>query len=352
MDDMKFKEAEFLRQLELEHLEKTMEYEYYEDIKARRRRTLMIILATLAPLPIFFVKFLDLPENLTYGALGAVILAMVGLTFIYLQPERSRRYTQESGYVPNELKEEFLSLKSRNRDFERQNKELRNKIDKIINQIQKGDGTEGLFNKDDKQKILDRIQNKLESEALQDYQAKLQALTNDRLKFKNQEELFLQISSRLESEVQNLSKRGNVNLILGMATTLSGLGILGYSVFNAPNLNSTLELASHFIPRISLVLLIEVFAYFFLKLYKQSLNEIKYFQNEITNIESKFLGLRISVESEQQECLKEVVSNLLSTERNFVLEKGQTTIELEQLRNEQQRNELTGLLDKALNKVK
>ena len=53
MDDMKFKEAEFLRQLELEHLEKTMEYEYYEDIKARRRRTLMIILATLAPLPIF-----------------------------------------------------------------------------------------------------------------------------------------------------------------------------------------------------------------------------------------------------------------------------------------------------------
>ncbi|WP_188008859.1 hypothetical protein [Grimontia hollisae] len=353
MDDIKLKEVEFLKQMEKEHLEKAREHIFYEDMKARRRRTMMLILGALIPLPIFIAKVVDLPENMMYGAFGIVIFAILSLAFIYLQPERSRRYTAESDYIPNEIKEEFLLLKSRNRDFERQNKELRNKIEKIINQIQKGDGTEGLFNKEDKRRILDRIQDKLESEALQDYQAKLQALTNDRLKLKSQEELFLQISSRLESEVQNLSKRGNVNLILGMATTLTGLGILGYSVFNAPSLNSTLELASHFIPRISLVLLIEVFAYFFLKLYKQSLNEIKYFQNEITNIESKFLGLRISVESEQKECLKEVVTNLLSTERNFVLEKGQTTIELEQLRNEQQqRTELTGLLDKALNKVK
>jgi hypothetical protein len=163
----------------------------------------------------------------------------------------------------------------------------------------------------------------------------------------------MQINSRLESEVQNLAKRGNINLILGMSTTLTGLGILGYSVFNAPDLKTTIELASHFIPRISLVLLIEVFAYFFLKLYKQSLSEIKYFQNEITNIESKFLGLRLSTESNETECIKSVVSNLISTERNFVLEKGQTTIELEKIKDDQQqRANLTSLLDKALQKIK
>ncbi|MEI8616865.1 hypothetical protein P4S63_03450 [Pseudoalteromonas sp. B193] len=100
-------------------------------------------------------------------------------------------------------------------------------------------------------------------------------------------------------------------------------------------------------------MLIEVFAYFFLKLYKQGLSEIKYFQNEITNIESKFLALRLSSKSGQGDCIKEVVANLLTTERNFVLEKGQTTIELEQVRIDQkQRSELTGLLDKALQKIK
>ncbi|WP_438454779.1 hypothetical protein [Vreelandella venusta] len=353
MNEFKNKEAEFLRQIEMEKMEHLREIEYYDEMKNRRRKYIMMFVAALAPMPILLTKFFDFPDTFTYASVAAFIAAFSGLAFIYLQPERSRRYQLDSSFIPNELKEEFLSLKSRNRDFERQNKDLNNKINKIISQLQKGEGSEGLFSQEDKDKILGRIQSKLESDALQDYQAKLQALVNDRIKYRNQEELFIQINSRLESEVQNLAKRGNINLILGMATTLTGLSILGYSVFNAPALNSVIDLAAHFIPRISLVLLIEVFAYFFLKLYKQGLSEIKYFQNEITNIESKFLALRLSTESGQGDCVKEVVTNLLSTERNFVLEKGQTTIELEQVRIDQkQRSELTGLLDKALQKIK
>lgn len=353
MDEFKNREAEYLRQIELERMEQLREIEYYEEIKIRRRKNMMIFVTGLAPLPMLLSKFFDFPETVTYASVAIVIAAVSGLAFIYLQPERSRRYALDSDFIPNELKDEFLSLKSRNREFERQNKELNNKINKIISQLQKGEGSEGLFNQEDKDKILGRIQEKLESDALRDYQARLQAIVNDRLKYRNQEELFIQINSRLESEVQNLAKRGNINLILGMATTLTGLSILGYSVFNAPVLSSAIDLAAHFIPRISLVLLIEVFAYFFLKLYKQGLSEIKYFQNEITNIESKFLALRLSSESRQDDCVKEVVLNLLTTERNFVLEKGQTTIELEQVRIDQkQRSELTGLLDKALQKIK
>ena len=353
MSEFKNREDEYLRQMELERMEQLREIEYYEQIKSRRRKYVMIIVAGLSLLPIFLAKFFDFPEMLTYASFGVVIVGFSGLAFIYLQPERSNRYLLDGDFIPDELKEEFLSLKSRNRDFERQNKELNNKIAKIISQLQKGEGSEGLFNKEDKDKILGRIQSKLESDALQEYQARLQAIINDRLKCKNQEELFIQINSRLESEVQNLAKRGNINLILGMATTMTGLSILGYSVFNAPALSSVIDLAAHFIPRISLVLLIEVFAYFFLKLYKQGLSEIKYFQNEITNIESKFLALRLSSESGQDDCVKEVVANLLTTERNFVLEKGQTTIELEQVRVDQKhRSELTGLLGKALQKIK
>lgn len=353
MDDFNKYNPEFVRQIEIDRMEKLRELEYYKEIKSRKRRTILAAIAVTTPLPILLAKYLDFPDTLTYTAFGAVILAFSAMAFIYLQPERSRRHIRDDDFVPDELKEVFLSLKSKNREFERQNRDLKNKIDKIVNQLQKGDGSEGLFTKSDKERILEKIQLKLESEALQEYQANLQALINEKLKYKNQEDLFLQINSRLESEVQNLAKRGNINLILGMATTLTGLGILGYSVFDAPTLSSMVEIASHFIPRVSLVLLIEVFAYFFLKLYKQGLTEIKYFQNEITNIESKFLALRLSSENEHKDCLKEVVTSLLSTERNFVLDKGQTTVELERIKGEQQqRNELTSLLDKALQKIK
>src|SRR5574339_301622 len=55
-----------------------------------------------------------------------------------------------------------------------------------------------------------------------------------------------------------------------------GWRVLGYAVFNPPATVAAPELLSYFVPRVSLVVLIEVFAYFFLRLYKQSLNEIKY----------------------------------------------------------------------------
>lgn len=329
MYEFKNSTDEYLKQLKMEQTARLRELEYHEEIKIRRRRLIMLVVTAIAPVPIVMTKIFNFPETFTYASVALIIAAISVSAFMYLQPERSRRYGLDGNLIPNELKKEFISLKSMNRDFERQNKELNNKINKIISQLQKGEGSEGLFSQEDKDKILDRIQSKLESDALQDYQAKLQAIVNDRIKYRNQEELFIQMNSRLEGEVQNLAKRGNINLILGMATTLTGLSLLGYSVFNAPALTSIIDLAGHFIPRISLVLLIEVFAYFFLKLYKQGLSEIKYFQNEITNIESKFLALRLSSESGQGDCIKEVVAKLLTTERNFVLEKGQTTIELE-----------------------
>ena len=92
----------------------------------------------------------------------------------------------------------------------------------------------------------------------------------------------------MRSEVSALSRRGNLNLSLGIATTIIGLIILGYFVLEIDSIpEDKMAFIAHFIPRLSLVVLIEVFAYFFLKLYKSSLSEIKYFQNEMTNAEAK-----------------------------------------------------------------
>jgi hypothetical protein len=143
----------------------------------------------------------------------------------------------------------------------------------------------------------------------------------------------LTTTSRLQKEIMDLGRRGNLNLIIGSLTTVTGLALLGYLVFSSsvatPDIQSLL---AHYIPRLTLDIFVEVFAYFFLRLYRNSLDEIKYFQNELTNAELKFSALETALLNRDPESLRQVISALATTERNFVLDKGQTTVELEKNR--------------------
>lgn len=159
---------------------------------------------------------------------------------------------------------------------------------------------------------------------------------------------------RLSSEIQSLTRRGNLNLSLGVVTTIIGLSILGYFVLKSgPVTDDKMAFIANFIPRLSLVILIEVFAYFFLKLYKSSLSEIKYFQNEMTNIEAKLAAIKTSISHADKDTLANVVHSLSATERNAILEKGQTTVEIEKTRLELQNvNTLTEKISKIIESTK
>lgn len=332
--------------------ERILELRYYMEKKQRQRRLILIslfpFLLTLIALYFFFI-----PEANTVFIVSSIGATFVAAFFLYLQPESSRSQLPFEYSIKNDFKAEINNLRNRNFEVERQNRELKIRFDKIIKQIQSGSITGEFFSESDKAELLKKIQAKFESDTLVEYRDTLLSMMNEKLRAKGQEDVFLQISSRLEGEVQNLAKRGNVNLILGISTTLTGLGILGYSVFEAPILTNSIEIVAHFVPRLSLVILIEVFAYFFLKLYKQSLSEIKYFQNEITNIESKYLGLRLSLDSGNIDITDKVVHSLINTERNFILEKGQSTVEIENYRIEQeQSSNLLKVLNNAVSKIK
>ncbi|WP_157097536.1 hypothetical protein [Photobacterium sp. J15] len=154
--------------------------------------------------------------------------------------------------------------------------------------------------------------------------------------------------SRLSTEIKNLTLRSNVNLVIGMTITIMGLFFLWSTVNlidtseiskqiseNSENGLITLEIAAiPFISRLSLVFFIELFAFFFLRLYKQGLDEIKYFQNELTNIESKVLAARLAIKSNDSEAMKSIIIPLVNTERNHILLKGQTTVELEKAKSD------------------
>lgn len=140
------------------------------------------------------------------------------------------------------------------------------------------------------------------------------------------------IESRVQGEIGRLSRSGIINVSLGMLLSIGGILYLGIFVVNTQMFDSLEKMFVNTFPKAIFVLLIEVFAYFFLKLYKQNLDDIKYYQNELTNIESKNLAVQIAKQSNNHKLITLCIEKLLGTERNFILEKDQSTIEIEKER--------------------
>ena len=186
-----------------------------------------------------------------------------------------------------------------------------------------------------REQLAAQIANRLESEAITGLIAKLEKQAEERFAMTSRMEAvecqFEHSTGRLNGELTALGRRGNLNLGLGIVTTAVGLGLLSYFVVQtAARTEELSSFAIHFIPRLSVVLFIEVFAYFFLRLYKATLSEIKYFQNEMTNIESKFAALRTALVLEDHKSIATVIERLATTERNHLLKKGESTVQLEQ----------------------
>ena len=128
----------------------------------------------------------------------------------------------------------------------------------------------------------------------------------------------------LQSDTRCSSRAIVTNLAAG------GIGALAYfTIFGKVE-----ELApENFVPRLSFVVVIELFAYFFLQLYKSNLGDILYVQNEITNIQSRRIALTSSAGLGDRDSIKKTIEELAKTERNFLLKKGQSTVDLEKQKN-------------------
>jgi hypothetical protein len=77
-------------------------------------------------------------------------------------------------------------------------------------------------------------------------------------------------------------------------------------------------------PKLSITLFIQIFSYFFLAMYRSNQQEIRYFQNEITLIDS-FASALIASDGNAA-ALKIVLVALSKNERNIVMKKGEKPI--------------------------
>lgn len=133
------------------------------------------------------------------------------------------------------------------------------------------------------------------------------------------------VAARLRTEIVDLRKRANISLIIGISFAVVGFGLLAESTW--PSAPIGWEAAAiRYVPRLALVVVVELFAYFFLGLYRLGISELKYYQNEITNVELWGLAYRQAVLSENQAAITRLSERLMRVERNFILRKGETTV--------------------------
>jgi len=219
-------------------------------------------------------------------------------------------------------------------------KRLEKKIDSTIEEI-KTIESKNTFTDDEKNTLKTNIIDKVQTETIKAiFDENLNKLTeiSGLETIKNSFHFSIK---RINEEIRKLNLRANISLTIGMIISFLGIYMLFISIdmFNSESFltyshqgerikKDSIEIFIQMLPRLSFVFIIELFAYFFLQLYKTGLDEIKYFQNELTNIESKLIAVEVAYITKNDESMKEALKVLVETERNFILKKGESTIEL------------------------
>jgi hypothetical protein len=136
----------------------------------------------------------------------------------------------------------------------------------------------------------------------------------------------------LENEKRATIRNSNVNLTFGIIISLIGVFVLATAIFYAgSNTHSGQQdrlIAMYlFISKIALSLFAELFAFFFLRLYSKNLDDVKYLTNEMTNVKMKMIALTCSFGESLNNITEDILREFAITERNFVLKKGESTID-------------------------
>lgn len=293
-----------------------------------------------------FLEYFSFLFNLNKNAAPLVLLfiSVVVFSFLYLQ---SGAKEEPERKVANTLAlDKFLKELSSQREWtEAQVTSLKNKIESF--ESEKG------LSEEEKKVVISNAVAQISEDSIKtifrDEAIELKDSIKEKLGFDRLTDASKNIVIRLSREITDLRLRSNINLLIGMSITAGGLYLLWSTVSmvdasqllkqlasegNEANAKFIKNLILPIIPRIFLVIFIEIFSYFFLRLYRNGLAEIKYFQNELTNIESKLAAVEFSYITNNQESLKVSIEALSKTERNFVLEKGQTTVELERAKSD------------------
>lgn len=121
---------------------------------------------------------------------------------------------------------------------------------------------------------------------------------------------------RLTWELESLRKRANLNLAIGFATTIAAIGVL---LWLLPSEGRPMEdlnaILTYYIPRVTIAIFIEVFAFFFLKMYRATLAEIRLYQADVTRLNLQAVCVELAGQSEALRSFAETLVERPSPEK-------------------------------------
>lgn len=92
-------------------------------------------------------------------------------------------------------------------------------------------------------------------------------------------------ATRLEREIKEQGRKGNVNLSIGLFTTgLAIILLVSMAVMAHTPFDSMQKVVAHYLPWLSVTIFIEVFSFFFLRLYKATLDEARRYNDDLTRL--------------------------------------------------------------------
>jgi cell division protein FtsB len=154
--------------------------------------------------------------------------------------------------------------------------------------------------------------------------------------------IFENIQERLKEECNRLNKQAIINLFLCFFIAFILMSYITYTSVVPQNTLNNISGGDIFIvkylPRIIAVTSFLTMFLYFVKLYKTNIVDVKYYQNELTNVELKQTSLKSALITNDNDLIKSVTMNLNITERNAILTKEQTSIEIERIRVENEIN--------------
>lgn len=297
----------------------------------------------------------DDTQNKMVGPEFIVSLLSLGLAssmtiLYYLQ---SRSVKASNGEDESTNPEPTLSVSLAIKDFQ----ERLRKIESDISQIALSTSAISLM-PEDKDRLFKYVEQNFSKNVNEDiyrfFEQKFQELRKEQQRFEDIMFDFTGIKERIKYELKSLNLRANINMAIGSGTTFCAFVVLYLAIPKESAITTlldTMTLLQHYIPRLTIIILIESFAFFFLRLYKSNMEDVKYYHNELTNVEMKLISLKQAVKLGQHGISSRILAELSKTERNFILKKGETTTELTKIRYES--DFYKGLIEtfKAITKV-
>lgn len=299
------------------------------------------VLLILTYTRIFDLDAIELTSTSFTKILAIISLVVSIALFMFSYLEGNNKNDEVLKNINNTKNEDFSKIiEDFNHILRRERFENKENFESLLKKISEKPRVD--FNIENKDELFQDLKKSISKNINQDFFRELNINISKEVTEENKNQFkeifysYRSLTDRIYREIEKLDRKSNINLIIGSVMTIVALICLGYIVFDKhDDLITTEKILIHFIPRISFILFIEVFAFFFLRLYKLNLNDIKYYQNELTNIDLKNISLSSSVNFGLSEDISATIRELSKTERNFIINKGQSTIELEKFKYDQ-----------------